>query len=151
MSHRIILIAHVFPEALMDSDLRRNSALLKLDLYCRGTRVDESCHVEDAGGRPILRTRAGLGSGLELVLPGNIYVNAPVLESWVEGTPYSVHKENKRYAIRKDGEFICYCQICERPAFYDQKTSSGKLMSSIGVMQDKGQRRAGRGYRSGRR
>jgi hypothetical protein len=43
--------------------------LLKLDRYCRGIRLDESCPVEEDGGRPMLRTRAGLGSGLELILP----------------------------------------------------------------------------------
>jgi hypothetical protein len=40
--------------------LRTNSALLKLDLYCQGVRLDGSCYVEEDGGRKILRTRAGL-------------------------------------------------------------------------------------------
>ena len=46
------------------SDLRRSPALLKLDLYCRGIRLEDSCYIEGDGGRKILRTRAGLGSGL---------------------------------------------------------------------------------------
>ena len=37
----------------------RPDALLKLDLYCRGLRLDDSCLVEEDGGRRVLRTRAG--------------------------------------------------------------------------------------------
>jgi hypothetical protein len=39
--------------------IRRNLALLKLDLCCKGARLYASCHVEEDGGRKILRTRAG--------------------------------------------------------------------------------------------
>src|ERR1700686_353747 len=50
---------------------------LEIELFCRGLRVDPSCEV-NADGRRISRTRAGLGSGLELVLPSprqKIWVN----------------------------------------------------------------------------
>src|SRR6185369_4750671 len=53
----------------MNTDVRRNPALLKLDLYCKGMVLDDSCLVEEDGGRKVMRTRAGLGSGLELLLP----------------------------------------------------------------------------------
>ncbi len=66
----------------METDVHRNPALLKLDLYCKGTRLDDSCYVEQDGGRQILRTRAGLGSGLELVLPGGLWTNVPVSEGF---------------------------------------------------------------------
>ena len=54
----------------MERDVRKNPSLLKLDLYCKGLRLDDSCLVEEQGGRKIMRTRAGLGSGLEAILPG---------------------------------------------------------------------------------
>ena len=47
----------------METDLRKNPGLLKLDLYCKGARLDEGSWWR-TGGRKILRTRAGLGSGL---------------------------------------------------------------------------------------
>ena len=53
----------------MIDDVSRNPGLLKLDLYCRGIRIGESCRVAEDGGREIMRTRAGLGSGLEVILP----------------------------------------------------------------------------------
>ena len=44
---------------MLDFDaLRTNPALLKLDLYCQGVRLDESCYVERDGGRKILRAPA---------------------------------------------------------------------------------------------
>ncbi|MGH9361255.1 MAG: hypothetical protein ACRD2T_05005, partial [Thermoanaerobaculia bacterium] len=72
--------------------LRATPALLKLDLYCRGLRLDDSCFVQEDGGRQILRTRAGLGSGLELVLPGGLWTNVPVSERFASRSPYTLHR-----------------------------------------------------------
>src|SRR5258708_39863492 len=80
--------------------LRTNPALLKLDLYCRGVRLDSSCYVEEDGGRKILRTRAGLGSGLELILPGGLWTNVPATESFVESSPYTLHRPGRPAARR---------------------------------------------------
>ena len=118
----------------MIRDVSQNPVLLKLELFCRGIRVDKSCELEEES-RGFLRTRAGLGSGLEIILPGGVYANAPVLEEWVAGTPYSIHREDGRYLIRRDGGLVTPIELPSRPAFYDRKTSSGKLMSTIGVMQ----------------
>jgi hypothetical protein len=87
--------------------LRTHPALLKLDLYCRGVRLDGSCYVEEDGGRKILRTRAGLGSGLELILPGGLWTNVPVTERFVAGSPYTLHRVGGRYHLRL--EAIRYC------------------------------------------
>ena len=70
----------------MQTDVSRNPALLKLDLYCRGIRLDDSCLVEEDGGRKILRTRAGLGSGLELLLPSGLWTNVPISEPFAKGS-----------------------------------------------------------------
>jgi len=118
----------------MIDDVRRNPGLLKLDLFCKGMKIDESCTVsEDA--REILRTRAGLGSGLEVILPDGLYANVPVLEKFVDKSPYVLHKENGRYMIKRDGEYICDITLPKEPKFYKMRTSSGKLMSRIGVLQ----------------
>ena len=80
----------------MDFDVRRNPALLKLDLYCKGMRLDDCCLVEEDGGRKILRTRAGLGSGLEVILPGGLWTNVPVAERFAQSSPYVLHREDGR-------------------------------------------------------
>ena len=85
----------------MIETLRANPAYLKLDLYCRGARLDESCwDIEGDGGRRILRTRAGLGSGLEVILPGGLWTNVPVMERFAQESPYSIPRERGEYHLR---------------------------------------------------
>jgi len=119
--------------------LRSNPALLKLDLYCRGVRLDSSCYVEADGGRKILRTRAGLGSGLEVILPGGLWTNVPVTESFVESSPYTLHRqagpEHGRYLLRREGADVAPVDLSPRPGWYDRSTASGKPMTRIGTLQ----------------
>lgn len=114
--------------------MNANPGELKLGLFCKGMRIDSSCSAED-DGRGILRTRGGLGSGLELMLPPNLYVNVPVEEGFAKKSPYSLHKEKGKYIIKKDGKFASGATLLPRPAFYDRKTSSGKPMHRVGVLQ----------------
>jgi hypothetical protein len=115
--------------------LRRNPALVKLDLYCKGMRLDESCYIEEDGGRKVLRTRAGLGSGLELVLPGGLWTNVPVTEPFAASSPYALHREGGRYLLRCDGAAVAPVQLSPRPSWYDRTTSTGKAMTRVGTLQ----------------
>ncbi len=137
----------------METDVRRNPALLKLDLYCKGLRLDDSCLVQDDGGRPILRTRAGLGSGLELILPGGLWTNAPVTEPFAQRSPYVLHRVEGGYIIRRHAvrrspgngqslqvpapapETVAWVRLAPRPDWYDWTTSTGKAMTRIGTLQ----------------
>ncbi len=116
-----------------DAVKKTDPALLKLELFCRGMKVDPACDL--SGARPLLRTRGGLGSGLEVVLPGGLYVNVPVEEKFAAASPFTLVREGDGYAIRRDGGAACPVTLPRRPAFYDRKTSSGKTMSRIAVMQ----------------
>lgn len=117
------------------ADLQSNPALLKLDLYCKGMRLDESCFIEEDGGRKILRTRAGLGSGLELILPGDLWTNVPVTESFTAASPYTLHRERGHYRIFHDGHAVTDVTLSPRPTWYDETTSTGKPMTRIGTLQ----------------
>jgi hypothetical protein len=119
----------------MLQELRRNPALLKLDLYCKGLRISESCLVEEDGGRKILRTRAGLGSGLEIILPGNLWTNVPVTESFAAQSPYTLHREDGRYLLRWNQLNVTSVELSPRPGWYDRETASGKPMTRIGTLQ----------------
>jgi hypothetical protein len=121
--------------APMDLDVRRNPALLKLDLYCKGMRIDDSCLVEQDGGRKILRTRAGLGSGLEVVLPGGLWTNVPVTEKFAQVSPYVLHRRDGQYVLHVGDEAITTLELSPRPHWYDKKTSTGKSMTRIGTLQ----------------
>jgi hypothetical protein len=119
----------------MNLDVRRNAALLKLDLYCKGMRLDDSCLVEEDGGRKVMRTRAGLGSGLELVLPGGLWTNVPVAESFAERSPYVLRRRALDYWIERDGQAVAPVRLSPRPDWYDRRTRTGKPTTRIGTLQ----------------
>ena len=136
----------------METDVRRNPALLKLDLYCRGIRLDDSCYLMEDGGRQILRTRAGLGSGLELILPGGLWTNVPVTEEFARNSPYVLHRGRDGYVIHRHREHAPVSggslqvvthrneegipvKLAPRPGWYERTTSSGKPMTRIGTLQ----------------
>ncbi len=117
---------------------RRNPCELELDLFCHGLRIDPSCTLE-TDSRSFARTRAGLGSGLELVIPGDlkdIWMNAPVEEPFAMASPFVLFKDNAGYHVRDDRNGEVYDVIIPpQPRWYMQKTSSGKLMMDVGVLQ----------------
>src|SRR6185436_4125164 len=115
--------------------LRTNPALLKLDLYCNGVRLDDSCYIEGDGGRKILRTRAGLGSGLELILPGGLWTNVPVAERFAQSSPYALHRDERGYVLRWRQTEVVRVRLSPRPAWYDRFTSTGKAMTRVGTLQ----------------
>jgi hypothetical protein len=89
--------------SLFREDGAANPAFLKLDLFCKGLRIDASCELaEDA--RDIIRNRAGLGSGLEVVIGRDMHANVPVVEWWVQASPYVLCKQEGRYEVRLDLE-----------------------------------------------
>ncbi len=120
----------------METDVRRNPGLLKLDLYCQGIRMDDHSLVEEHGGRKILRTRAGLGSGLEAVLPGGLWTNVPVTEPFAKESPYTLRYRHDRFWIDHDElGAVAPIRLSPQPAWYRRKTSTGKPMTRIGSLQ----------------
>ncbi len=111
---------------------------LEIELFCRGMRIDESCNL-DEDGRRVSRTRAGLGSGLEIVLPAPrkpIWVNVPVVESFVASSPFRLVKNREGYLILDDRTTDGHpVRVPEEPAWYSRQTSSGVEMSRVGVLQ----------------
>jgi hypothetical protein len=117
-----------------------NACELEIDLFCRGVRVPDDVMLE--GARGIRRTRAGLGSGLELVIPTNswmkpaIWMNAPVVEPFVEQSAYVLREDEGSYAVVNEREGLTYpVRIADQPAWYGWETSRGTPMSRIGVLQ----------------
>jgi sodium-dependent dicarboxylate transporter 2/3/5 len=111
---------------------------LEIELFCRGMRIDDSCRTE-ADGRRISRTRAGLGSGLEIIIPASpkpMWVNVPVVERFAQQSFFSLQKRNGDYLIvdtRNGAEYEV--TIPPEPAWYSRHTSADVQMSRVGVMQ----------------
>ena len=87
----------------------------------------------------VARTRAGLGSGLELVLPGKrkeIWLNVPVEEDFARRSPYLLARDGGGYYLRDEREGQRYAvRIPEEPAWYTRRTSRGTEMGKVGVLQ----------------
>lgn len=111
---------------------------LEIELFCRGLRLEEGSTAEE-DGRRISRTRAGLGSGLELVIPSPrkpIWVNVPVVEAFAAASPFELVKGGDGYAVVDSRTKHAYpVTVPEEPAWYGRATSSGIPMSRIGVLQ----------------
>ena len=115
--------------------LRTNPSLLKLDLYCKGARLHDSCFIEADGGRKVMRTRAGLGSGLEVILPGGLWTNVPVAEPFAAASAYDICRRDGGYVLRYEKEDVATVQLSPRPEWYEATTSTGKPMTRIGTLQ----------------
>ncbi len=115
-----------------------NPCELEIDLFCKGLRVDPSCTLaEDA--RKVSRTRAGLGSGLEILIPGrlkDIWMNVPVEEDFARNSPYRILKEKGEYFVLDDRSDMLYpVRIPVEPRWYSMRTTKGTEMCRVGVLQ----------------
>ncbi len=116
------------------SENEENPGLLKLDLFCRGARLDSSIDPEN-DSRGIRRTRAGLGSGIDVILPRGLWVNIPLQEKFCSDSPYLLAKQGSAFLLTRDGQTICQLKLPRKPAFYNRQTSNGIEMTRVGVMQ----------------
>ncbi|MEK6631508.1 MAG: hypothetical protein AABY89_12310, partial [Acidobacteriota bacterium] len=106
-----------------------NACELEIDLFCRGMRIPNEVSLE--GARGISRTRAGLGSGLEIVIPTRswlkpeVWVNVPVVESFAKQSPYVLlGSPGDGYALRNDATGYRYpVLIPHEPGWYGRHTS----------------------------
>jgi hypothetical protein len=117
---------------------RLNPCELEIELFCRGIRVDSSCTLEQ-DARGFHRIRAGLGSGLELAIPGelkDVWCNVPVEEQFVAASPFLLRKQDGAYQVvdsRADEFYPVW--LPPEPAWYARQTSAGTTMASVGVLQ----------------
>ena len=118
-----------------------NACELEIDLFCHGLRVPED--VPLTGARAVSRTRAGLGSGLEITIPApslakrEIWMNAPVAERFARISPYQLIGGRARaYAIVDDRDGSRYdVRLPEEPSWYERLTSRDVPMHRVGVLQ----------------
>jgi len=111
---------------------------LEIELFCRGIKIDRTCEL-GADARRVARIRAGLGSGLELVIRGKRrlhWVNVPVAELFAASSPFRLFKQPDGYWIldERSGEGY-FAGLPPEPAWYSRRTASGVEMSRIGVLQ----------------
>jgi sodium-dependent dicarboxylate transporter 2/3/5 len=110
---------------------------LEIELFCRGMRLDKSSHESHA--RRISRTRAGLGSGLEIVIPAapkDIWANVPVVENFARKSPFVMFVRDEKPTILDERNGKHYAiRLPQEPSWYSKRTTAGSEMSRIGVLQ----------------
>jgi hypothetical protein len=113
-----------------------NPCELEIDLFCKGIRIEKGTAPAVKLAR---RTRAGLGSGLELIIPGSfkdIWVNVPVSEPFAHDSPYSLQSRNGEFVLVQEEVDLEYpVRIESEPKWYGMQTSSGRPMSQVGMLQ----------------
>ena len=118
-----------------------NACELEIDLLCRGMRVPGTVSLD--GARGVSRTRAGLGSGLEVELPTrsrskkSIHVNVPVIERFANASPYQLGgSPASGYAVTDERSGAMYpVRLPREPAWYSRQTTRGVPMGRVGVLQ----------------
>ena len=120
-----------------------NACELEIDLFCKGLRVPDEVSLD--GARGISRTRAGLGSGLEVVIPGGswlkdrIWVNVPVEEALRAHSRRTCSRGLRTHGYRIRDERSQHARTRSRSRASRRgtrrATSRGIPMNRIGVLQ----------------
>ncbi len=117
-----------------------NACELEIDLFCRGMRVPPDVTLD--GVRGVARTRAGLGSGLDVAIATGsrmkreVWVNVPVVEHFADSSPYRLARHGDEYQIvdeRIGHEYAV--RLPREPQWYARTTTEGVPMHRIGVLQ----------------
>jgi len=126
--------------AVRDLSKPLNPAELKIDLLCRGIRIDKKTarSLEDVS--PMVHAHPATGNGFEMVIPAkrrSLWVHAPLLEGAAEPAPYRLVQDGRTYCLVDDAaEALSYeVSIPTRPIWYDQLTASGIPMHSVALLQ----------------
>ncbi len=114
-----------------------NPAELKIDLLCNGLRTEGASGIDRESQR-LPNSLAGLGSGLELVLPGeprDVWVNAPVAEHFVAMTPFRLEGSRSAFAVRDERDGSRYpVRLAASPGWYGMRTERGIPMSHVAML-----------------
>ena len=100
--------------------MKRNDAEFEIELFCCGMRLDPSASVDSLLSA---RTRAGLGSGLDMIVGKKRkrrHINVPVKEKFTEVSPYRLMKIGREFVIAddRDPHIRYFAEIPPLPSWY---------------------------------
>jgi hypothetical protein len=106
--------------------LYENPGHLKVELSVRGLRLD-------AGLRDRLfeGTEARASTDIDLLLPEDVWVQAPIDERWTAGSPFTLAAEAGRFRLRRADRTPLEVRVLAPPDFYRRRTSEGRPMGQL--------------------
>jgi len=107
-----------------------NPARLKIEILCRGLRVDGELD-------GVRRTGAGPAGGKHLLLEGGWVVNAPVSAHFARTSSLILRRENGRWFVVEREKRITEVKPIPVPGFYSRVTSSGIPMWKVALLHGK--------------
>jgi len=107
-----------------------NTALLKIELLCRGARTKESIDKGRSGG-------AGPTGGRYFVLPDETCIEIPLQGMFVESSPYTLGQTDGNWWILLGAKLLTEVKPIPEPKFYEKTTSDGTPMSKVAVLHGK--------------
>ncbi len=109
---------------------------LKFEIFSKGVRLSNK--IKSKLGKSIkeqLNMRSGLSNGLDIILPNNIWVNAPIDTKPTSAAPFLVDEEDGKFVLKKNGEKLAEILIPPRPLLYSYYTSDGVPFKKIGSIR----------------
>ena len=113
-------------------------AFLKLELAARGVVLDPSVRVHATSLRPTTGADA-VARSLDLVLPDEVWVSAPVEERATAGSPFRLLADGERFFLARhdpDGAETVRIEVraVPQPRFYERRTARGTPMWRVAAV-----------------
>jgi hypothetical protein len=111
-----------------------NFQLLKFELLSSGLWLTDEAHNRILCDNKVpISARTCLANGLEIVLPHNIWVNAPIVPKY--SANISLDFANYNFYLSNNCKYICQIVIPKRPSYYNKLTSNNIDMFKIGTLR----------------
>jgi len=111
------------------SSLTLNPGYLKLELAMNGVRLDGPAHAD----LPPAEWFGDAERDIELVLPDDVWVAAPVREVAAAESPFVLSGQGDHATLRRNGSQVAV-RLVPQPSFYGEHTVAGRPMWQVGMV-----------------
>lgn len=108
--------------------------LLKFELLASGLRISPLAQKGINEAKRPIRTRSGSSGGLDIILPGDVHVNAPTEESFASRSHLVLDFLDDKLVVKRDEEVLAPVELQPIPKYYGLFTKDGTPMVKVGQM-----------------
>jgi hypothetical protein len=108
-----------------------NPGYLKLELSAKGVRLDAATRAHPDVLR-VPRPEVDAQQGVELILPEDVWVSAPVDEAASADSPFLLSGHGEHFTLQRNGTAV-EVRLVPQPNFYRLTTTSGRPMQQVGT------------------